>query len=65
MNTKRVKKKIDIFGLAEKNSEYLRTRYKQLNDNCSKSQRALLNDFRETTREKWTLSVNMSDCPLV
>ena len=59
------KKKNNLFDLAEKNSEYLQNQYKKLNDSYSESQRALLNDFRETLREKWTLSVNMSDCPLV
>jgi len=60
-----VKEKIDLFELAEKNSEYLREQYKQLNDKCSESQKALLNDFSEKLLQGWTLSVNMSDCPLV
>jgi hypothetical protein len=47
-----IKKKINLFDLAEKNSGYLHNRYKQHNDNCSESQRALLNDFREILREK-------------
>jgi hypothetical protein len=59
------KDKINLFDLAEKNSGYLQDQYKQLNDNFSESQRSLLNDFREILREKWTLSVNMSDYPLV
>jgi hypothetical protein len=58
-------KRINLFDLAEKNSGYLRNQYKKQNDNCSELQRNLLIDFSETIRKKWTLSVNMNDCPLV
>ncbi len=58
-------KTVNLFDLAEKNSGYLQTQYKQLEEKCSKTQRALLNDFRGTIQERWTLSINMSDCPLV
>ncbi|MBF0345589.1 MAG: hypothetical protein HQL06_15345 [Nitrospirae bacterium] len=56
MKTK-AKKKIDIFKKAKGNSKNLKSRFKQVNDNCSNQSR--LQDFRGVIDDGWGFSVNM------
>ncbi|NIM11281.1 MAG: hypothetical protein GTO45_04760 [Candidatus Aminicenantes bacterium] len=59
------RRKIDLFSLADANSDYLKKEYKRVKSNSTQNKSGLLDNFRKKIQEEWNLSINMKDWALM